>query len=77
MKIVLLDDVINVGSAGEIVDVKNGYARNYLIPRRMAERATADAINRIELIQRAAEAKRAKRLGEAAAKFSLLADKEL
>ena len=40
MKIVLLDDVINVGTAGEIVDVKNGYARNYLLPQGKAVPAT-------------------------------------
>jgi large subunit ribosomal protein L9 len=77
MKIVLLDDLVNVGEAGEIVDVKNGYARNWLIPQRLAERATADAINRINLIKRAAEAKRAKRMEEAAGKFHLLAGKTL
>jgi large subunit ribosomal protein L9 len=77
MKIVLLDDILNVGEAGEVVEVKNGYARNYLIPRRLAERATKDALNRVELIKRAAEAKRAMRMAEAAGKFALLADKSL
>jgi large subunit ribosomal protein L9 len=77
MRIVLLDDIITLGDAGEIVEVKDGYARNYLIPKQLAERATRDAINRIETIKRAAEAKRARRLGEAAAQFNLLADKTL
>ena len=77
MKIVLLDDILNVGEAGEVVNVKDGYARNYLIPRRLAERATKDALNRVELIKRAAEAKRATRMAEAAGKFALLADKAL
>lgn len=77
MRVVLLDDIVNVGEAGTIVVVKDGYARNYLIPRRLAEMATADAVNRIELIRRAAEGKRIKRMEEAAGKFALLSDKVL
>jgi len=77
MKVVLLDDVINVGEAGEVVEVKNGYARNYLIPRRMAERATKDALNRVELIRRAAETKRARRMSEAAGRFAEVAGRPL
>lgn len=72
MRVVLLDDIQNVGEAGTIAVVKNGYARNYLIPRGLAEMATADAINRVELIRRGAEAKRAKRRSEAAGKFQQL-----
>jgi large subunit ribosomal protein L9 len=77
MRVVLLDDIVNVGEAGSIVTVKDGYARNFLIPRRLAEVATADAVNRIELIQRAAEGKRIKRMEEAAGKFAVLSDKVL
>lgn len=77
MKVVLLDDVLNVGDAGEVVEVKNGYARNYLIPQRLAERATKDALNRVELIRRAAETKRARRMSEAAGKFAELSERTL
>jgi large subunit ribosomal protein L9 len=77
MKIVLLDDLVNVGQAGEVVDVRNGYARNFLLPKGLAERATADSLNRIKLIKRAAEVKRAKRMAEAAGKFALLTGKQL
>ncbi|MCB1218066.1 50S ribosomal protein L9 [bacterium] len=77
MKVVLLDDVVNVGVAGDIVEVKNGYARNWLIPKRYAELATKDAVNRIKLIKRAAESKRARRMQEASDKFSFLAEKEI
>jgi large subunit ribosomal protein L9 len=77
MKIVLLDDLVNVGQAGEIVEVRNGYARNFLLPKGLAERATADALNRITLIKRAADVKRAKRMAEAAGKFALVAGKPL
>jgi len=77
MKIVLLDDVLNVGEAGEVVDVKNGYARNYLIPKGIATRVTRDVLNRIEIIKRAAEAKRARRMSEAAGKFAEVANRPL
>ena len=77
MRIVLLDDLANVGSAGEVVEVKNGYARNWLIPQKLAERATVDALNRVNLIKRAAEAKRAARMTAAAEKFAALSGKEL
>ncbi len=40
MKIILKEDVQNLGQPGEIVDVKDGYARNYLLPRNFALRAT-------------------------------------
>jgi large subunit ribosomal protein L9 len=77
MRIVLLDDIHNLGEAGAVVSVKDGYARNFLIPRRLAEVATVDAINRVNLIRRAAEVKRAKRKAEAADKFTLLTGKSL
>lgn len=77
MKIVLLDDVVNVGVAGDIVDVKNGYARNWLIPKRYAELATKDAVNRLGLIKRAAETKRSRRMQDASDKFTFVADKPI
>jgi len=43
MQIILLDKVINLGNLGEIVKVKDGYARNFLIPSGRARRATASA----------------------------------
>lgn len=77
MKIVLLDDVVNLGEAGTVAEVKDGYARNFLIPKRMAQMATKDSLNRIGLIKRAADVKRARRMDEAAGKFALLAGKTL
>jgi len=77
MRVVLLDDIAGLGEAGAIVEVKNGYARNWLLPKRLAERATADAINRVTLIQRAAEVKRARRRSEAAEKFTVLNGKQI
>jgi large subunit ribosomal protein L9 len=77
MKIVLLDDLPGTGNAGEVVTVKNGYARNWLIPQGIGARATADALNRIGLIKRAAESKRAARMTAASQKFNHLADKAI
>ena len=45
MKVVFLEDVPDVARAGEIKDVANGYSRNYLIPKKLATPATAEAIN--------------------------------
>jgi large subunit ribosomal protein L9 len=60
MQIILLDKVVNVGALGDIVKVKDGYARNFLIPTRAARRATEAAIKefevkRVELEKAAAE----------------------
>ena len=43
MQVILLDKVVNLGVLGDIVKVKDGYARNYLIPTGRAHRATAAA----------------------------------
>ena len=60
MQIILLDKVVNLGNLGEIVKVKDGYARNFLIPSGRARRATQSAIaefeaRRAELEKAAAE----------------------
>lgn len=49
MQVILLDKVLNLGNLGEVVRVKDGYARNFLIPQRMARRATAHAIAEFEV----------------------------
>ena len=43
MQIILLEKVVNVGNLGDVVKVKDGYARNFLIPQKLARRATAAA----------------------------------
>ncbi len=48
MKIILRQNVATLGDAGEVVDVKNGYANNYLIPQGMATRATDGALKALE-----------------------------
>jgi large subunit ribosomal protein L9 len=60
MQIILMDKVINLGNLGDLVKVKDGYARNFLIPRGMAKRATPAAkaefeVRRAELEKLAAE----------------------
>ena len=61
MQIILLDKVVNLGNLGEVVKVKDGYARNLLIPSGRARRATAAAIKEFEVkraeLEKAAAAK--------------------
>jgi large subunit ribosomal protein L9 len=63
MQVILLEKVVNLGNLGEVVRVKDGYARNFLIPQRMARRATATAVAEFE-------AKRAELEKAAAAKLA-------
>jgi large subunit ribosomal protein L9 len=48
MQIILLEKVVNLGNLGDVVKVKDGYARNFLIPGRHAKRATPNAIKEFE-----------------------------
>jgi len=52
MKVLLWNDVEKLGRRGEIVDVKDGYARNYLIPRRLASKPTPSMYKEFELEKR-------------------------
>ncbi len=61
MKIILTRDVPNLGQAGDVKNVADGYARNYLIPRGLAVKATSGALREFELRQ-AAEERREERL---------------
>jgi len=60
VKVILLEEVKKLGKKGEVVEVAEGYARNYLLPRKLAVPATSDAINTIKQ-QQAAEARKAQR----------------
>ena len=70
MKLILTQDVSGLGDSGDVVTVKDGYARNYLIPGKLARRATEAAIKEFELrraeLEKAAAAKleAARSLGE-------------
>ena len=61
MQVILMDKVVNLGNLGDVVRVKDGYARNFLIPQRMARRATTSAIAEFEVkraeLEKAAAAK--------------------
>ncbi len=75
IQVVLQQDVENVGSSGELVKVRPGFARNYLLPRSLAVPATTAAINRINHEKAVAVAKNEKLKKEArevAAKISAL-----
>ncbi len=59
MKVLLLQDVYNLGRAGEIKKVANGYGRNYLIPQGLALLATPGALQQVEHIREEADKRRA------------------
>ena len=65
MKIILLKEVDNLGEAGQIVNVKNGYGQNFLIPKGMARLATPSAVKAWEEERRQAGRKHAKRKEDA------------
>ena len=68
MQVILKKDVQNVGEAGDLVTVKDGYARNYLLPKNYAELATAGAIQNREQNLARIKAKQEKLHAEALAK---------
>lgn len=65
MEVILREDVTHLGKAGEIVAVKDGYARNYLIPRGLAYLATAGNKRRIEVERQQRDARLATQRAEA------------
>ena len=65
MKVILLQDVKGKGKKGQMIDVSDGYARNYMLPRKIAIEATADAVNTMKMNDKAAAEKTAKERAEA------------
>lgn len=65
MKLILTADVPNLGAPGEVVEVKDGYGRNYLLPRKMAIVATRGAEKQVASIQRAQKGRQIRDLGHA------------
>ena len=62
MKVVFLEDVAGVARGGDVKEVKNGFARNYLIPKSLAVPATHNALQGVERLAREADVTRVKRL---------------
>ncbi len=77
MKLLLQEDVKNLGYIGDVVDVKEGYARNYLLPQRIAALPTDSNIKKIEEARVAAAEQRRLRKEEQVALAARLADFEV
>ena len=67
MKVVLQQDVRGQGKKGQLIEAAEGYARNYLLPRKLAVLATADAVNTMQLRDKAKKAEDARLKAEAEA----------
>ena len=65
MKVILLQDVKGKGKKGQMIEVSDGYARNYMLPRKLAIEATADAVNTMRMNDKAAAEKAARERAEA------------
>lgn len=77
MKVVLLKDVKNIGKRDEILNVSDGYARNFLLPQKLAVEATPGALKEIERKRAAQEAREAEQLAEARKKAAELEGKTI
>ena len=77
VKLILLDDVENLGLAGDEVQVAPGYARNYLLPRGLAAKATAGTLRLVESRKTLIAARRNQELADAKALAAKLAEIEL
>ena len=65
MKVILLQDVKGKGKKGQMIEVSDGYARNFMLPKKLAQEATADAINTMKMNDKAAAEKTAREKAEA------------
>ena len=65
MKVILQKSVDKLGDPGDVVDVSDGYARNFLIPRGLAQRATKGALKQVDTIRRTREVKEIRDLEKA------------
>ncbi|HEY6098326.1 MAG TPA: 50S ribosomal protein L9 [Anaeromyxobacter sp.] len=74
MKVILREDVENLGKGGEVVDVKPGYGRNFLLPRGLAVLANPKNVREVEHQKQIASAKAAKQKASAEAVAKRLAD---
>ena len=64
MKVILLQDVKGKGKKGQMIEVSDGYARNFMLPRKMAIEATPDAINTMRMNDKATQERIAREKAE-------------
>ena len=74
MKVIFIVDVKGKAKKGELKEVSDGYARNYLLPRKLASEATADNINALKLKEKAKAAQMAREKAEAEANAAKLGE---
>jgi large subunit ribosomal protein L9 len=67
MKVILLQDVKGKGKKGQMIEVSDGYARNFMLPKKLAIEATADAINTMKMNDKATQERIAREKAEALA----------
>lgn len=65
MKVILTQDVRGQGKRGQMIEVSDGYARNFLLPRKLAQEATADNINTMRMNDKTTQERQAKERAEA------------
>ena len=65
MKVILTQDIRGKGKRGQMIEVSDGYARNYLLPRKLAQEATADNVNTMRMNDKATAEREAKERAEA------------
>ena len=65
MKVILLQDVKGKGKKGQMIEVSDGYARNYMLPRKLATEATPDAVNTMRMNDKANQERIAREKAEA------------
>mgnify|MGYP004576606611 CR=1 FL=1 len=74
MKVILTQDVKGKGKRGQMIEVSDGYARNFLLPKKLAQEATADNVNTMRMTDRANAEKRQREREEAFALSNRLKD---
>ena len=77
MKVILLQDVKGKGKKGQMIEVSDGYARNFMLPKKLAIEATADAINTMKMNDKATQERIAREKAEALATANKLREMTL
>ena len=65
MKVILTQDIRGKGKRGQMIEVSDGYARNYLLPKKLAQEANADNLNTMRMNDKATQERQAKERAEA------------